>query len=264
MTTAVVKLGAEVFEDTSLLTFPLFAQVEGLAHAVTTRPWNMATHRGPRRDLALERRRKLCTRLGLRFEALTAPEQVHGGHVLWVRPDDLGAGGGGVQSAVRFADGLVCGLPGVPLMVFSADCPMIVAAAPSARVCGVAHASWRGTTARIAHELVRQLCQDPLIAPRDLFVGISPCAGPTAYEVGEDVFRIAGASLPDADRFFRTAGDRRFFDLRAANVAQLEDAGVRPERICVAAECTIEDTRFFSHRRDGPNTGRFALVAGFP
>jgi copper oxidase (laccase) domain-containing protein len=84
------------------------------------------------------------------------------------------------------------------------------------------------------------------------------------YEIGNDVFRIAQARLEDAEQFFPTAGGRRFFDLRAANVAQLTAAGVRPERISVAAECTISDLRFFSHRRDGAGTGRFALLAGFP
>ncbi|GAG03167.1 unnamed protein product, partial [marine sediment metagenome] len=52
------------------------------------------------------------------------------------------------------------------------------------------------------------------------------------------------------------------FDLWSANRDQLLAAGLGPDRIELAGICTIQDDRFFSYRRDGPETGRFALVAG--
>lgn len=259
----IVTLTSEAFEDTSLLSFPLLREVEGFVHAVTTRPWNLAAHRGPHVELAIERRKRLCAHLGLPFERLTVPEQIHSAHVVRVRPSDVGAGREGRQTAMRFVDGLVCDLPRTGLMLFSADCPIIVAVEPRRRVFGAVHASWRGTVARIAEELVRQLRRAFHVEPGDLRVGIGPCAGPTEYEVGEEVFRIAEAQLPGAQRFFPTVGGRRFFDLRGANATQLAGTGVQPERIGVATECTISDQRFYSHRRDGPDTGRFAFIAGF-
>jgi YfiH family protein len=256
-------LVAEPFEDTCLLYFPGFQSVLGFAHAVTARPWNMVPDRGPQAELALPRRRRVCERLGLPFERLTAAEQIHGGLVLPVRPSDLGAGRDGRHTAIRFIDGMICDLPGVPLVLFSADCPLILAVDPARRVFGAAHASWRGTVARIAAELVRQLTREFGAAPGNLLAGICPCAGPARYEVGDDVRRIALAVLDGAETFFTPTGDRWLFDLRAANVAQLVAAGVPPDRISVAGECTIDDERFFSHRREGPDTGRFALFAGF-
>ncbi len=258
-----MALTTEPFEDTSLLFFPLLRRVAGFVHAVTTRPWNMATHRGPHTELALDRRRRLCEHLGLPPANLTATEQIHSAHVLRVLPSDVGAGREGRHTAIRFADGLVCDIPHVPIMMFSADCPIVVAVDPRRRVFGAAHASWRGTVSRVAGELIRQLRQSFEVDPADLYVGICPCAGPTAYEVGEDVFRVAAARLGKVDRFFPMVESRRFFDLRTANVAQLIEAGVRADHITVAGECTISDDRFFSHRRDGAETGRFALVAGF-
>ncbi|HON67895.1 MAG TPA: laccase domain-containing protein, partial [Phycisphaerae bacterium] len=44
-----------------------------------------------------------------------------------------------------------------------------------------------------------------------------------------------------------------------ANRQQLESAGVPGESIETAAMCTICDTRFWSHRRDGETAGRSAL-----
>lgn len=258
-----MALRSESFEDTSLLYFPALSGIEGFAHVVTTRPWNMATHRGPDTDLALDRRRRVCEHVGLAFQNLTGAEQIHSAHVVRILPSDVGAGRDGRHTAIRFVDGFVCDLPDVPVMMCSADCPMIVVVEPRSRVFGVAHASWRGTVAGMTAELVRQLRREFQVEPADLMAGICPCAGATRYEVGEEVFRIAQARWQDAEPFFPTVGGRRHLDLRAANAAQLVAAGVPPDRISVAEECTISDRRFFSYRRDGVATGRFALIAGF-
>jgi len=263
MTAASLTLRAEPVEDGYLLTFPSLSGIPGFAHAVTTRPWNMAPHQGPQAERAVERRRRVCDHLGLPFERLTAAEQIHSGHVLRVLPSDVGAGREGRDSAIRFIDGMICDLPAVPLIMFSADCPLILAVDPVRRVFGVAHASWRGTAAGIAAELVRQLRQEFAAIPEDLLVGIGPCAGPAAYEVGDEVFRIFSSRLADGGQFLRRRGDRYLLDLRAANAAQLVAAGVRPERVTIADHCTMTDPRFFSHRRDGAGTGRFAMIAGF-
>jgi polyphenol oxidase len=237
--------------------------IEGFACCVTTRPWNMAPHRGPESHLAVARRKQVCDRLALPFENLTAADQIHSAHVLRLLPSDKGRGRDGRETALHFTDGLICDLPAVPVIQFSADCPIIVVVDPRRRVFGTAHASWRGTVARIAHELIRQLIREFSVQPGDLVAAIGPCAGPAEYEVGDEVFRIARTQLPDADAHFPIYRGKRCFDLRSANVAQLLEAGLRPDRITAACESTMTDKRFYSHRRDGTDTGRFALIAGF-
>jgi YfiH family protein len=165
--------------------------------------------------------------------------------------------------SLRFCRSAATERPDTPLMTFSADCPLILAVDPRRRVFGTAHASWRGTVAHIAMELVEQLRANFKVRPNDLLVGIGPCAGPDEYEVGDVVRRIAVGRLPGASRFFPAKGEKWCFNLRAANVAQLIDAGIRLENIAIASASTIADPRFFSHRRDGADTGRFALIAGF-
>jgi len=148
-------------------------------------------------------------------------------------------------------------------MQFSADCPLIVLVNPDPLVFGMAHASWRGTVAGITTELVKQLVQEFDVAPTNLYGGICPCAGPAEYEVGDEIRRIATARLGDgASRFFENRDDRLYFDMRTANLAQLEDEGVNLDRIEVANVSTITDERFWSHRRQAKAAGRFALVAG--
>ncbi|HVP12851.1 MAG TPA: polyphenol oxidase family protein [Phycisphaerae bacterium] len=257
-----VTLAVEPFADTSLLSFPSLSSIGGFSHCITTRPWNMAVHRGPDSDQAVDRRRRICRKLGLPFENLTAADQIHSAHVLRVLPTDRGRGREGRDTAIHFTDGLVCDLPGVPVIQFSADCPIIIVVEPRRRILGTAHASWRGTIARIALELIRQLVREFAVQPDELIAAVGPCAGATEYEVGDEVFRIALAQLADAERHFPVHGGKRCFDLRSANVAQLIQAGVRPDRISVADESTMSDPRFFSHRRDGESTGRFAIIAG--
>lgn len=256
-----VPLIVEPLADSQLMRFLGLSGCAELVHAITTRPWNMAPHRGPQAELALARRAQLCRHLGLDFERLTAAEQIHSHHVLRVRPEDVGAGRTGRDDAVRFVDGLICDLPGVPLLQLSADCPLLLVFDPQRRALGTAHASWRGTVARIAETLVSAMTREFGCRPAELRAGLCPCAGPDRYEIGEEVVRIARSLLPHADRFLPSRGEKHCFDLRTANVDQLLRAGLAPDHIEVAAECTISDTRFFSHRRDGPATGRFALIA---
>jgi len=257
------RLLVEPFEDTALLSFASLRRVEGFVHCFTTKPWNMAVHRGPDTESAVARRRRICDHLGLAFEHLTAADQIHSAHVLRIIPSDVGRGREGRADALQFVDGMVCDIPGVPLVQFSADCPLIVLVEPRRRVFGTAHASWRGTVGGIALELVRQMVGEYEVDPAELVAGIGPCAGRDEYEVGEAVFRIAAARLRLAERYFRRGGGKLCFDMKSANAAQLIEAGVRPERISIAAESTISDGRFYSHRREGERTGRFALLAGF-
>ncbi len=261
--TPTVELNIVPLENTNLFQFPAFRALDGFAHAVTSRPWNMATHIGPEANLAVDRRRRICEHLGLSFEKLTAPDQIHSPHVIRIGPGDLGAGREGRHTALKFIDGMVCGMAGVPIMQFSADCPIVVIVDPHQRVFGTAHASWRGTVAQITEELVRQLRKEFNVDPSRLVAAICPCAGPSEYEVGEDVRRIALARLPDAERFFPKVDGTWRFDLRAANVDQLVRNGIDPSRISVAANSTMTDKRFYSHRLESEQAGRFAFVGGF-
>ncbi|GMU33577.1 MAG: laccase domain protein [Planctomycetia bacterium] len=263
MNLTTVQLKSTPIEDSAILQFPALLDIAGFRHAVTTRPWNMAPHRGPDSHEAISRRKKVCNFLKLPFEHLTAPDQVHSPHVLRILPADVGSGRDGRQTAIKFVDGLVCDLPNVPVMQFSADCPVVLVVDPTRRVFGTAHASWRGTVTHIVVELINLLRSEFDIDPAQLIAAICPCAGPDEYEVGQDVRRIALSRVKDAERFFHPFGEKWLFDMRSANAAQLIECGVPANQIHIAAHSTMSDHRFYSHRRDGSETGRFALFAGF-
>ncbi len=245
-----------------LLRFGALADLAGLAHAITTGPWNMACHCGPDVRLAVSRRQRVCDTLGLAFDRLTCAEQIHGGELAVVQPEQVGAGRDGRASAVAGVDGLLTDRPGVGLMVLSADCPLVLVFDPQRRALGVAHASWRCTVAQISRCLVDGMADVFGCDPVGLRAGIGPSAGPERYVVGDDVRQRAAAVFDHHDRYFRQTPAGMTFDLWSANRDQLLAAGLRANRVEVAGICTIQDDRFFSYRRDGPETGRFALVAG--
>lgn len=244
-----------------ILTPPPQASLDWLTHVVTAGPLNFATNRGPHRRRAVELRRDLCRRLQLDFDRLTAARQVHGSEVLRVTARDQGAGRSGPDQALPLLDGLICDTPGVGLLLLSADCPLVVLADPSHRAIGVAHCGWRSLMAGICTRLVRQMNAEFDSDPAQLLAAVGPCPCPGHYPVGPEVVRIAAMRFGPSHQLFAGDPAARLFDLRAAVLVQLTAAGLPPGSIELARECTVADTRFFSHRRQGPDTGRFALIA---
>lgn len=240
--------------------FVALAAQAGMVHGVTRKPLNLAPHRGPGAEAAIENRRRLCAALELNFDKLTAASQIHGPDVLAVSSDDVGCGRDGRDSAVPYVDGLITDRPGTPLLSLSADCPTLLAFDPVRRTIGVAHASWRGTLGGMGTNLIRQMHRCFDCRPTDILVGIGPSAGPCCYEVRQDVRRVAATKLRDVDRLIPLRDGRFYFDLWKTLEEQLVEAGVRPENIEQSNVCTICDERFYSHRRDGASTGRFGII----
>jgi copper oxidase (laccase) domain-containing protein len=126
---------------------------------------------------------------------------------------------------------------------------------PVRRALALVHAGWRGTAAGIAARAVEALGHEYGSRPADLVAGVGPGICGRCYEVGEEVAeRFAPAFVCPSP-----AG-RWLLDLAAANVAQLEAAGVPAGRVHVHGACTRESGVLPSHRRS-PDGNRFACIA---
>lgn len=235
--------------------FAGLATLPGLAHGVSTRegPDLRAATDSAAHALAA---RQLAAALGLTHAAWL--RQVHGARV--VRAQATGFLGEG--------DALISAQPGLGLLVRSADCPLVLAAALDGRgralAVGVAHASWRSTVAGIAPRMLLALALLAGRSPGGVRAALAPSAGPCCYEVGPEVRDAAVAEHGTAARaWFPEREGRLIFDLWRANAEQLAAAGLPPERLELAGVCTIcEDAHFHSWRRDGSAAGRFAAAVG--
>lgn len=245
-----------------ILQFEQIASLPGVVHAVTTKPANMAPHRGQHNDQALAWRRELCDGLGLSFDRLVSPEQVHGAELIAVNESDAGCGRDGRATAIKYVDGVMTRCVDLPLICLSADCPLVLAYDPDLHAVGVIHASWRGTVAGAATNLVYQMMIIYGSDPGRLLTAIAPSAGPCCYEVGPEIRRIAATRLTDADACFAERQGSLYLDLWSANRQQLIAAGVSPRNIEISRTCSICDERLWSHRGDGESAGRFAVLVG--
>jgi purine-nucleoside/S-methyl-5'-thioadenosine phosphorylase / adenosine deaminase len=250
---------ARTHNDITLLCFERLSREAGIAHAFVSKTHNYAPHRGPNSDQAIHWRQQVCRTLEIPFERLISPAQVHGGEVIPVHAGDAGCGRDGRSTAVKYVDGLVTNESGLPLVLMSADCPLVFAYDPMKRAIGAVHSSWQGTVAHATSQMIRVMRQAYGCNPADLLAGIAPCAGPCCYEIGEDVRRIVATRLEDAERFVPRRAGKMTLDLWSANQQQLMNEGMKAENIEIARLCTICDERFWSHRRDKETAGRSAL-----
>jgi len=199
---------------------------------------NMSSVTGDGAEHGERARARLRERTGL---ARTARgRQVHGTVVRLVGPHH-----GASHDCTREADGHATDLPGVGVMVMTADCLPVALGSPGA--VAMLHAGWRGLAAGVLEEGVSALRQ--LNGGEEIVAVIGPGAGVCCYEVGAEVHEALGA--PD-----RSGGN---IDLPAIARERLLGAGVRQVRD--AGVCTICDRAFFSHRREGARAGRQVGVA---
>lgn len=229
---------------------------------------NLAGHVGDAPALVDDNRSRVLDALGL-GEArgrLTTAEQVHGTRVVEVTGEQVGAGAYAgsppgaegashpeASSSVPACDALWTREPGVPLMLFFADCVPVVLLRPSVPAVAVVHAGWRGAAAGI----VRRACDvlRALPGPDDLIAYVGPHIGSCCYEVGAEC-----VSHFD-NRFVTITEVAPRLDLAAAIGEDLTRSGVSKESQWHLGICTAHNTdRFFSFRADGL-TGRHAALA---
>lgn len=161
-------------------------------------------------------------------------------------------------------DAMITDRPHLFLVIKTADCLPIFMVDERQRVIAAVHCGWRGTRKRVIPRAVRALERRYGCSTPSLLVAMGPCIGRDCYEVGEDVVRLyreAGVPL----NFFRIHPERPsqyLFDLRAANLSQLLDLGVKKANIFSVDVCSHCRLDFPSYRRDGKSAGRMLSFIG--
>jgi YfiH family protein len=158
-------------------------------------------------------------------------------------------------------DAAVTTEPGHLVGIETADCLPILLVDPVRRAAAGAHAGWRGTAAGVARRAVESLLAEGS-RPQDLLAALGPGIGACCYEVGPELRAAFG---PGSERFFRPGPrERPHLDVRGANRAQLEEAGIRPEAIADVADCTAcRPDLYHSYRKGGRRAGRMINFVGF-
>ena len=153
------------------------------------------------------------------------------------------------------ADAAVTDVSDAVLAILTADCLPVLFAARDGGEVGAAHAGWRGLAAGVLERTVAAM----RAAPGEILAWLGPAAGPTRYEIGEEVRAAFVDPDPAAVGCFTATRPGHFLiDLYALAHRRLSSAGVIS--IHGGGLCTISDaSRFYSWRRDG-RTGRMATL----
>lgn len=153
------------------------------------------------------------------------------------------------------ADAAASHIPGTVLAILTADCLPVLFCADDGSEIGAAHAGWRGLAAGVLEATLTQL-ETP---PARLLAWLGPCIGAASYEVGEEVRAAFVANdAATAACFAPTRPGHWHCDLAALARQRLAAAGVA--RIHGGGFDTHADPRFYSYRRDGARSGRFASL----
>ena len=159
-------------------------------------------------------------------------------------------------------DGMVTDVPHLPLVVFSADCNVVLLYDPVRKAIGACHAGWRGTALGIAGKTVREMQRLFGSDPADIRAAIGPAIGQCCFETDGDVPEALRAALGDeAEPYITWNGRKYHIDLKAVNALWLQKAGVT--RIDIRGDCTACRTDlYWSHRKHGGDRGsQIAMIS---
>ena len=202
-----------------------------------------------------ENYRRFCAAVGADPAGLVLSKQVHQDTVRHVTAADRGKGFS-VPSDYT-ADALVTDEPGLGLMVFSADCIILLLHDPVTASIGAVHAGWRGTALDLPAKTVAEMGRLFGARPENIRAAIGAGIGPCCFETHDDVPEALRAAFgPGAEAYIAPRGEKWTVDLKAVNAWRLREAGVDPARIDLCSVCTACRTDlYWSHRVTGDRRG---------
>lgn len=206
------------------------------------------------RDKVRENYQRFCHALGTDVDHLVRSQQVHSDIVLHV----TGSTPAGIYIPRDYtADALVTNEPGRSLMVFSADCIILLLHDPVSRSIGAVHAGWRGTAKDLPAKTVAEMGRLFGSKPENIRVAIGAGIGPCCFETHDDVPDAMRAAFGAGVEAFITPREQKWtVDLKAVNAWRLREIGIPAEQIDICPLCTAcHPELYWSHRKMGEQRG---------
>ncbi|WP_266168445.1 peptidoglycan editing factor PgeF [Dyella subtropica] len=250
--------GAEVVATLEGWLLPAWSAPPGVRAAVSTRQgpgvsqppyerFNLGSRCGDTPEVVAANRETVRSALQLP----RAPHwlrQVHGVDVAECDPSSL-------SDPEPNADASVTRSIGEPLAILTADCMPVLFCAIDGSEVAAAHAGWRGLAAGVLEATVAHMQAEPA----DVMAWLGPCIGAASYEVGEEVrSTFVNGDSGAASCFAPTRPGHWLCDLAGLARRRLAQAGVL--QVYGGGFDTLTDPRFYSYRRDGAQSGRFATL----
>jgi len=209
----------------------------GFSAGVAGRAINTSNYSGSRGEIRKIEKSVLEKITGIDSRNIVMLEQVHGDSIIHVVSEPSED-----QIAVAEADGFITALPGICLVIRTADCVPVFIYDPVERVLGAVHSGWKGTLLDISGRCVRDIVRIYGSEPENIYAFILPSIGPESYEVNNDVAKF----FPDESV---EKNGRLFVDLWKRVEKSLVNEGIRREMIFNTGICNMKNhLEFYSHR----------------
>jgi YfiH family protein len=171
-------------------------------------------------------------------------------------------------------DALMTNIPGLLLVVRTADCLPVLLVDAANRAMAAVHCGWRGTAKRILEKAVRAMGEAYGSKAGEMLAAMGPCIGAACYEVGPEVREaFLRAGFPPAVFVERghlpaiqVPGHRAKYllDLKAANAWLLDGLDFKKANVFDAGPaCTHCEPSLLSHRRHPADLRRMHNFVGF-
>ena len=253
-----------------LLHFNHLQQFAEIQHFITTRnngvshpPFdslNLGLHVGDDYEKVIQNRSFLAENLSIELQNFCIPQQIHSNKVAVVTALDAGKGSMHYDTAIPEVDGLITAEKNICVMVFAADCALLLFYDVVQKVIAATHAGWRGAVGQIAQNTILAMQEKFASKSENILIGISPCIALEDYEVGEEVENSVFEAYGTIDKYLQInpLTHKKHFDLRYTLLQQLLKVGVLAKNIEINPISTFSHSHtFFSSRKDNGKTGRF-------
>ena len=149
-------------------------------------------------------------------------------------------------------DGLVTDVPGLPIVVFTADCVPVLLCDEKVGVVAAVHCGWKGTVKDMPGATVEAMTKLGARA-ENIRVAIGPaisrCCFETGPEVPQAVYALLGRDAAGLCPPEEGVPGKYMVDLKEVNRRRFLQLGLRTEHIDVSAECTMcQSDKYWSHR----------------
>ena len=198
-------------------------------------------------NLNLENRANFFEKIGIGKNKIIAAEIVHGTTVAIV--DRASAG------IILGADGVVTKDENIFLSVTVADCIPVYFYDTENKIIGLVHAGWRGIVGGIIENAVKEIL-DLGGKVENMKVALGPGINKRHFEIKDDIL----GNFSDYAEFIIHKENKIFVNLKGIIKQQLKDSNINSENIEDNNQCTMENSRYFSYRRDKPKVTE-AMVA---
>ena len=230
----------------------VFTNRHGGVSAEPFATFNLGDHVGDDPAAVARNRERLAETLQLDPQKLMFMEQIHSPNVTEVTAGMIGHG------PIEATDALLTAVPGIALVVLTADCVPVLLSDEQAGVIAAVHAGRMGARNGVIARTIARMEELGAI-PAQIHALMGAAASGANYEVPDSMAADVESKLPGSRT--TTARGTAGLDIRAGLTRQLLSLGVR--NIDADPRCTVEDQNFFSYRREG-TTGRQAGVIWMP